>query len=418
MRCVSSASVSVAFCLLIACSSEIKSATSVDEHGTLIPWNASLVALDSDGRTIGAAVVGLSDIELLDVGAREPLATVLVAPASSQCDVRQPIAVAAGDLAGGDGAELLVLDPCGSWAVSPDGEVIDIPALSTFPVYDQVSIVRVASRGFLAAVAGGLHLLDLSTGEVQTRSLATPDGARVTRAVLSRPSEQGGVELLAQRLQGLSLVSVGGDGVLGQELALEQVVERPYRVPFDAFDSLSLLGDPACPWGAVGISQFIQGDVPRRLQLIKVEPAERAYSTVEVPSPGNWDDTVSVTPFPRLSETGGVLVGVLGRRESEHVFQLAEVQNCESWSVLLEAEVEFALRTPEAPGWNGHPATVPPTNHATLIAYVDDNESAVRFVHYDGYDLRTFVAERSDSWVFKQTTVRLHEERQDLSILK
>jgi hypothetical protein len=404
----------------LACSPQSNGAeTAVDEHGTLIPWNTSLVALDEAGTRLAAVVVGLSNVELLTVSATDATTSVISPPSVANCSPRQPIAVAAGTLVQDDRLDVLVQDPCQAWAASgSDGTALELAALVTFPVYADVRILRIAQHSMLAAAAGGLHPLDLTTGAVQQRSLATPDGARVTHATIFRRRNDGGGELVVQRLGGLSLFSLDAEGTLSDEVPLQQQVAKPYLLPFDMFDSLAFVASPECPEGAVGIGAFVNARVPRKLQLLELNVQQGTFATTEVESPDEWDDILSVAVFPRLSPANTNYLGVIARKQQQHVFQLAELSGCNTWSPLLEADIDFALRSPEAPAWRGHPARVPITNHVTLMPHVGESASSVTFAHYDGYDLRRFRADLLDTWQLTPTKLSLHDERQDLAIVE
>lgn len=404
----------------LACSPQTNGAeTATNEHGTLIPWNTSLVALDEAGTRMAAVVVGLSNVELLTISSTDATPSVISPPSVATCSPRQPIAVAAGNLVQDDRVDVLVQDPCHAWAASgSDGSALELPALATFPVYADVRVIRIAQRSLLAAVAGGLHLLDLTTGETQQRSLATPDGARVTHAMIFQRRENGEGELVVQRLGGLSLFSFDAEGTLSDEVPLQQQVAKPYLLPFDTFDSFAFVTSPECPQGAIGIGAFINTRVPRKLQLLELNAQQGTFTTTEVDSPGEWDDILSVAVFPRRSAANTNYVGVIARQQQKHVFQLAELGGCKRWLPLLEADIDFVLRSPEAPAWMGHPARVPITNHVTLMPHVEESASAVTFVHYDGYDLRRFRADLLDTWRLTATKVSLHEQRRDLAIVE
>jgi len=410
----------VMLCVVVACADNGNE--EVHGGGTIIPWNSRLVIVDAD--TIVAASVGLSSVELLDIGGSTVGSTAIEPDAEqaipSTCADRAPMSLALVTPTRTGRATLVVQDPCGVWIaernatgdfaplrsaeleeigpslyveVFPDGRRL---ALGNDPYVAIVALMDVREPADLQLAGGQLH-------------------HRVSHMMRFQPAVngEGPSTLLAQRHAAIEVIRISEDNSIQTDAVLLQEVSPPYTKPFDAFEHFTVLPGQGCPSIAVGIGLFDRsaGNVPRRLQMLELD-IENAETRSR-----DLTGTDGVRGIVALQAPDGLqyshFLSVLGESEAGHYFSVYGLEACSDWALLATSDVEFSIQTPPTPGW-GEVKRVPESVFVSLVGQISDGRE-LEIYHYDGYDLRILTA-GIDDWSIRERTVALHASRTDLSI--
>lgn len=377
---------------------------------------------------LAAAVVGLSNVEVLEVTPDGSVTSELVAPpASSNACPGAPIQVAVADVDADGLDDVLVMDTCGNWVALADGDghytAVPFDALlSPVPTWESFEHLDFAdgtellfggdtwSGAWLGRGSPGVEF-----GGSEGFALPPPFlGAKVTHTFVALGAEadrgldppllyQGGAALHRLERNGLNLT-------LGATLVPE-VIHPPYVRPFDAFDHLQKLELDACPPAALGVGIFtadVHG-IPRALELVL--PAATTFDTRELTTAGE------IVTFAVVSEGDTAVVGAIERSDAAYSFAAYRVTGCDQFELLAEAPVEFDWHAPAAPSFTG--GVLPKTDGVKLLGVAaGDGAEPYRFYEYDGYDLRIFELSRSEPqgpFAISPRNVAVHATRDDLA---
>ncbi len=409
--------------LLLGCGEPNESTADVG-GGTLIPWNTELVRVSAGDALFAATVVGLTDVEVVRGSGEDVRVEVLAAPpianASDACPTRSPVSLASGDFDQSDEDEVLVQDPCGSWVSDvASGVPQSVPTVDALVAQMYGETVQLDDRSLLAL--GGLPfalltMVDAKTGTASDTLLERWEPPSVTRAFVASSGITAEHELLLQRREALFVVPINDQHALDwdKQRVLTQTYQRPYTLPFAAYDSLTPFRTTTCGPAALGIGVFDAPDVeiPRRAQLLRLnELTGETYVAEDLPVA---EDVVTLSPVA-LPWTDDVLVGVVSRREGMYYFAALALQGCTTWAELGEFEIDFDIRTAPMPAsWGG--GNFARTDHVMLVPVVDEAAHSVRFYHYDGYSIRVLRVDSSDAGAaLNETIVPVHAKREDLA---
>jgi hypothetical protein len=180
--------------------------------------------------------------------------------------------------------------------------------------------------------------------------------------------------------------------------------------PFDAFDHLQVLPLPGCLQSAVGVGAFANSPagVPRQLEQIVFQGT--TYVVTEIPT-----DFDVITLSVVIGPNGDVIVGFLGSKGSSTLFGAFRITDCNQWMSLGNITTDFAWRTPSVHVSKTDGVQLLGLREADLVT----GSSRYRFLHYDGYDVRSWEVEVTNaqpptgSLSFRQ--VPIHADRSDVS---
>jgi hypothetical protein len=323
---------------------------------------------------------------------------------------------------GANGNDLVVQDPCGSWIALRGSDGGYTAQRST--LIDNVGPVlymEVLHEGALLAMGNYDVLSFLKPSNGQTALLQLPGvplNLQVTRLFVPLRASNGGLTLLAQRGNGLVLVTVSDTGTIRAEsgILMRQLYASPYLAPFEGYNQLTDVSLENCPVVAVGVGIFsaTAGRVPRRLQALVLDDGAISDGAYTASDFGEVNDVlaVAVTEAPETSEFLQLL-GIIHDVDGEHRFSILGRSGCDDWIHLDSQSIEFEYRTPPSPAW-GEVKNVPPTGHVILVGTLRQDEGGVDFYHYDGYDVRVVEVDAL-SWQIVQRFHRVHDDRSDLS---
>jgi hypothetical protein len=149
----------------------------------------------------------------------------------------------------------------------------------------------------------------------------------------------------------------------------------------------------------------------RNLQLYTL--GDRQYTV------SDFDRGLDVTTYAAVSRPRhtDAVVGIIGaRRPNSTLISIWRVVDCARFELLVESEAEFAWRTPMQRIDDTGTQPVPKRGGVRIVGAIDEDESRLTFLHYDGYDLRIFsVVEQQDGWHVVESKQALYAERTDLS---
>lgn len=397
--------------------------------GTLLYVRHQLSQLPtvSGSTLLGAVVVGLSNVEVLrdlKTGGFS-VQTIAGPPAPGAC-VRSPIQLAVNDINGDGLGDLVVMDTCGNWVALADasGDYRSValdPALAGLGTWESFSSLTFddGTEGLVGgADLGGMFATRATTQEpfgaaqpfsVPPRVLVTPV-MRTFCTLKAWSEDQGGTALLYQTRGALQIMQREG-AELQVRRSLNQVVEPPYLVPFDAFDHLLPLELTGCGPQALGVSVFSSdvAGVPRALQRLELSAA--GYSARLIQTTGE------VITFGAVVEATSAVLGVIERRGDGYSFVVYRLSSCDDLQARGELTIDFDWRTPEAASFST--GSVPKTTGVQLLGVEVSNGTRYRFYEYDGYVLRIFDVMFSTP-LDPQATITLkeillHETRTDLA---
>lgn len=346
--------------------------------GPLLYQNYDIRPIGSTG-SFSSVVIGFSTVEVLGLLEQSaPARAVEAPPAMPPCD-RMPVAVVPGDYDGDGQLDLWTLEACGgNWIALGSDYSVSMPAEEVLPPdpgpqpyadYFDTSDGAVV----VAGTSLGAHFLRRKGSVWSAPSwLAFPGPVSVMVAkpwVLLAPGEASSTDLqfIVQGDEALHVVTVSDAGPF-IERTLTQTIEPPYLRPFAAFEHLTTLNASVCAGTALGIGLFstYASNQPRRLQII--HPSGETFTVTE-PAVG-LDEVATIFPLAYGGEASPIeLLGLLGRRGTQHRFVLATLTNCSEFEALGELNVEFDLRTPPLP--EGYADRfVPQTNGVRLVSFM------------------------------------------------
>ena len=380
------------------------------------------VAWGADLRTPGdesffAAIVGLRDVEHLTLVGDEWVATALPRlEGDASCSHTVPVALALVDADQDGSMELLVHDLCGAYLVHAatserarvdsandwlpgDGPYKYVETSAAVGGYTELatgsekgfSILRSAERGARWTPVG-------SVGVPQPGSLSPKHGivpvadSHVWFAV-------GETRLFAFEYTGSSLQTTE---------YVPEPPEPPNLIPYSTIDDLQLYDSPSCGRIGFGIGRFpaTAGRSPSAPILVQVRSGEHSYRT----TPLALDVDALALALERL-DAGSFLVGVLGRRAGQGVFDTYRVGACGEIELLATAATTISDRRAPAPGFGeARPVT---SEHVRLLAL--HVAGARGFVTYDGYDARTYMLADLAPHRVEERTFHVHSDRADLA---
>jgi len=401
-------------------------ATGESGSGTLVYRRNSLALLDGSGDggavRLAAQVLGLSSVELLEEGPPgifTPRA--LQPPTSDAAGPRAPLGLVVLDLTGDGLDDVFVADSQGSWLAEgqPDGGFLagaDPPWTASFTAVPDLAIGQ-APNG--AVLVGGwdealeLTFLGPANGAPGAPlQVSAPWGLNVQ--ITPRVVAAGSAAVPASRflLAGdaqLAAYDLGDGGVptAPASIMTQSQIHAPYLVPFDAFDHLAPLSASGCDPSAVGVGVFANASagVPRRLEQLAFH--DGSYDVTEI------DSAFDVVTFAVVAGSSGEsLVGALGMQGSSAVFAVYHVAACNQWSPLATVPTDFDWRAPSQ--------AVPQNDGAQILGLSVPGTARARFLHYDGYDVRSWDVEVSSvqpptADVFFQKT-SVHATRSDVAL--
>jgi hypothetical protein len=398
--------------------------------GTALYVRHQLASFSADTANVklAAAVVGLSNLEVLDVSADDEVTSELVAPpARSDACPGAPIQVAVADVDANGLDDVLVMDTCGNWLAlaDEDGHYTAVPfegLLAPLPAWESFEHLHFADgaellvggdtwsgawlgRGSSGVEFGGSAGFALPPPFLGTKVTHTfvALGAEGDRALDPPLLYQGGAALHRLERNGLDLT-------LGATLVPE-TIHAPYVRAFDAFDHLQKLELDACPPAALGVGVFTSDvhGIPRALELVL--PSATTFDTRELTTTGE------IVTFSVVSLGDAALVGAVERSDGAYTFAAYRITACDEFELLAEAPVEFDWRAPPAPSFTN--GILPKTDGVKLLGVaVNDGTETYRFYEYDGYDLRIFELSRSEPqgpFTIGTHKVAVHVARDDLA---
>ncbi|WP_438040972.1 hypothetical protein [Sorangium sp. So ce128] len=394
--------------------------------GPLIHRSVDLAWLPARKAAFVTAVHGLQTVEIVTLEPG-PAITALSAPDQGGCK-RFPVALASHDVNADGLDDVLILDPaCGNWiALGQQGggfgpaaweDVLPAlppnPYLYAIPIPGEERPAIVSSNEGAIAVArfrGAWERIDLSFLMPYMSSLHASDILAATA-----PLDAGGIEVAFQRGEFLTMLALTPASAAAAASSIEARIDVPQELigalkPHIGYDHLTSFVPDGCELFALGVGLYPPeaGDAPRRVHALR--RAGGSFVAEQLPL------SCDVTTFAVVHGGDGLepVLGAVERCGDDGVFELARIVGCgERVEVLSQAKIEFNWRGAPAPPSYSRP-TLPRTSGVRLIAD-RPAPTRVRFVHYDGFDLRVFTAEDGDGWTIRSTKTSMHNDREDVS---
>jgi hypothetical protein len=421
------------FCALlcVACAAEDPPIISTKEGAPLLYWNQDLRPLDVAQDRIATITIGLSSLEILERRGDGWVSTLIAAPSAANvmCPGAPafPVAITAADVNSDGNSDVLVFDSCGNWIAYGNGDGTfragaweeALPHMLTLPYVDVFALQHAETMLFAATDSGGQSVRLGHDTMPQPLSWLQPWlPFYVTNLALRVPALDTNAEDSALLVQGrarLNVVNVArGSGLAAME-TLTQTVEPPRSTPFDGIDLLTSLTLPECKPLLLGVGLFVNWDATsisgRNLQLYAL--ADGQYTVTE------FDRELQVVTYAAVSRPhhADAIVGIVGARHpGRNVISIWRVSDCTKLELLAESEAEFAWRTPMQRVDDRGLSPVPKRAGVKILGVGNEEESELRFLHYDGFDLRIFsVDAHQDNWTVMESRQTQYVNREDLA---
>jgi hypothetical protein len=320
--------------------------------------------------------------------------------------------------------DILVMDPaCGNWVAvgEPDGGFRSGPWKEILPDLAPqffLDIVNVAPRRPMVMTATEFWIAAVyrqDDGQWQNWERQYGEGfvpwLSFTHMFGIRNQSFVDVEVLFQRrsiLKRFGLDASAGTLHVNQEQDLNEELYGVALRPHDGYDHFVGFTQDACDIVAFGVGLYPKSAGPLPRKIVALRRMADGFVAQEL----SFDcDTIT---FGTAARSSDVFVGALGRCGNQTTVQLGRLRDCgQDIEIVARRDVEFDWRTPPAPPYQTDP-TLRRTDGIDLFMEALETGGA-RFTSYDGFTLRTIVAEEGSSWSMREETHQVHAKREDVA---
>lgn len=397
----------------------------IHSSGGISIWWTNSLRTARGGASVFAAIVGLSDVERLNIGDDTVRASRLPRPSFSSgvCTHAVPTVLVSADVDQDGSADVVVHDLCGSYVVW-NAETMQPTATEEYPSSSGNNLpgdgpfewieVSSDSRGRQELAIGSRHgfalirSADPGKGWVNVGDFAVPrvvqNSAKPRRGIVGLPSRSW---LVVGDTDLYRLVWFGAEIVITTHP--QSAPQPPFLVSFDSFDDLAAIGLGACGTSFVGIGQMSWTNRRYPGTLVQLDlPDVDGPMTLKSIAPNL--DAFGVASL--LAPDGSFYIGVIGANEGNGLFTVYRARPCQPLERLGQSSAVLERRRPPAPSQRERLPLI--RGDVSITAQYVNGVPA--FVTYDGYTAHVYrLREVGREWKISRQSSTLHEERNDIA---